>query len=259
MAEYAGIDISRWNTLIDYPTLKKAKIDGKTVKFAMLRFSYGKSRDTLFDAHYKGCRDAGIYVGAYHWLRAKNVTEARDEAQWLVQELRSYELDYPAALDFEDSELLSLGLPKERYTAIVNAFMTVLTKANYYVLLYTNPNCLENYLQISVRRKYDLWLAHWTDKPRDYGQKMWQYAALGSPEEVEKGYATAAGKVDGVTGPVDVNISYVGYARKIREMGKNRPAARYLVRGTKTVDSTSLAQTQGQLKALGFEVTVTDA
>ena len=51
MAEYAGVDISRWNTAVDYPALKNAQLKGKTVKFAMLRFSYGKSRDIMFDTH----------------------------------------------------------------------------------------------------------------------------------------------------------------------------------------------------------------
>ena len=41
MAKYAGVDISYCNGSVDYKTLKKAKIDGGTVKFAMLRTSYG--------------------------------------------------------------------------------------------------------------------------------------------------------------------------------------------------------------------------
>ena len=194
-------------------------------------------------------------VGAYHWLRAQNVAQAREEAQWIVEQLAPYQLDYPVALDFEDGALLALKLTKEQYTAIVNAFMSVLEKANYYVLLYTNPDCLENRLQISVRKKYDIWLAHWTAKPRDYGQTMWQYAALGTAEEVRKGNATAVGTVEGANGPCDVDWCYVGYAAKIRKLGKNKPVERYTVTGSKTVTAGQLAQTEGQLKALGFEVT----
>ena len=225
------------------------------MKFAMLRFSYGMSRDIMFDTHYKGCKQAGFYVGAYHWLRAQNVAQAREEASWLVEQLAAYQLDYPVALDFEDNELLALELSKERYTAIVNTFMGILLKANYYVILYTNPNCLENYLTAGVRRKYDLWLAHWTEKPASYGQKMWQYAALGTSEDVRRGYATSVGEVQGAGGPIDVNISYVGYAKKIRTLGMNRPVTRYRITAEKVVEASKLAQTEGQLKSLGFEVT----
>lgn len=255
MAEYAGVDLSKWNTGIDYDTLSKAKINGIGTEFAMLRFSYGKSRDSVFDTHYKGCKAAGIKVGAYHWLLAQSVSEARAEAKWLTEQLPGYRLDYPIALDFEDSDLLSLGLTKAQYTAIVNAFMSVLQQANYYVILYANPNVLDNYLQPSVRQKYDLWLAHWVKSPKQYGQKMWQYGALGTAAQVSKGNATMVGSVEGVPGPVDVNICYVDYAAKIRSLGKNSPAAKYLVTGIKTVDSAGLAAVQGQLKALGFTVT----
>lgn len=254
MPKYAGVDISCWNTDIDYAALKKAKIEGRTVKFAMIRFSYGKTRDKLFDKHYNGCKAAGIYIGIYHWLKATTVAEAKQEAKWLVDCLKDYEIDYPIALDFEDKELLALELTKEQYADIVNAFMGVLENANYYVILYASPNCFERKLSADLRSKYDIWLAHWTKTPRQYGQKIWQYASLGTESEVNKGYATRVGKVDGVNGPIDVNWAYVGYAARIKKLQKNRPVTRYKVTGTKTVDRSSLAAAQGQLKALGFTV-----
>ena len=241
---------------VDYRALKAGKIGGKAVKFAMLRFSYGMSRDTVFDTHYNGCKSAGIYVGVYHWLKAQNVAEARKEAQWLVEKLKSYNIDYPVALDFEDEKLLALKLTKAQYTAIVTAFMDVLEKANYYVILYTNPDCLENRLKVSMRTKYDIWLAHWVNNPANYGQTMWQYAALGTAAQVNARQATKVGTVEGANGPCDVNWAYVGYAAKIRKLGKNKPVTRYKVTGAKTVELRELNQAQGQLKALGFEVSV---
>ncbi len=254
MPKYAGVDISRWNTDIDYPALKKARLGGYAVKFAMLRFSYGRARDTLFDKHYKGCKAAGIHVGVYHWLKAATAAAARLEAQWLVSALREYEIDYPVALDFEDEALLAMELTRAQYTAIVDAFMEVLEQANYYVVLYTNPDCLENRLSTSVRSRYDLWLAHWTDTPRDYGQKLWQYAALGTEREVRNGHATKVGEVSGANGPIDVNWAYVGYAARIKKLKKNKPMTKYRVTGTRTVEGASLTEVQGQLKALGFAV-----
>ncbi len=255
MAEFAGVDISKWNTGIDYNALKSGGINGTPTEFAMIRFSYGTSLDGKFDEHYNGCKAAGIKVGAYHWLRAKNLTEARAEAKWLVDKLSGYRLEYPIALDFEDSGLLALKLSKERYTALITTFMDILEKADIYVMLYTNPNILENYLSESIRRKYDLWLAHWIEVPKQYGQKMWQYAALGTAYDVAKGYATKAGSVAGTTGPVDVNISYVDYATKIKALGKNGNRTSYRVTGTKIVEGSGLATAQGQLKALRYDVT----
>lgn len=260
---YAGVDMSFYQDKVDYKELKAGKIGNAPVKFAMLRSSYGMDKDIKFDEHYKGCKEAGIYVGVYHWLVAQNVTQARKEAQWLVELLKDYELDYPIALDFEDGKLFDLKLSKEKYTAIVHAFMGVLQAANYYVILYTNPDTLDNRLLPDVLESYDLWLAHWTRNPRNYNQTMWQYAALGTPADVEKGYATAVGKVPGMDIPCDVNWCYVGYAKKIREMGKNKPAAQYdpsIVVATKYCKTAAeLTAAENQLKSLGYGYSIVPA
>lgn len=254
MAKYMGVDLSYCNGGVDYKSLKKAKIDGGAVKFAMLRTSYGCNKDRLLDKHYNGCKAAGIYVGAYHWLRAQNVEQARQEAEWLVKLLRDYSFDYPIALDFEDGDLFALKLSKEQYSAIVDAFMSVLERENYYVVLYTNPDTILNRLTGSTLRRYDLWLAHWTHgkTPGQYGQTMWQFAAYGNVAEVRSGNATDIGTVSGSGGPVDVDISYVGYAYRIKKLGKNQPLI--TVTATKRVISGELSGIKKQLEKLGFTI-----
>lgn len=260
--KFAGVDISKHQPVgsIDYKALKQAKIKGYTVKFAMLRFSYGMSRDTVFEAHYKGCKEAGIYVGAYHWLRAQNTSEARKEARWLVEQLAPYQFDYPIALDFEDNDLFALNLSKAKYTAIVTTFMQELERAGYYVLLYTSPAALYEKLEPRILDLYDLWLAHWTDVPAQYGQKMWQYAALGTATDVAKKWATDVGKVDGVSVPIDVNWSYVPYASKIRQLGKNgkKPEKRYRLYANKDVTEKNVDGEINKLKSFGYTVKKTE-
>ena len=77
--KYAGVDLSYANANVDYRELKAGTINGFKVKFAMLRLGHGTSKDKLFDRHYKGCKEAGIHVGVYHWTYATNLTEAREE------------------------------------------------------------------------------------------------------------------------------------------------------------------------------------
>lgn len=254
--KFAGVDISKHQPIgsIDYKALKQAKIKGYTVKFAMLRFSYGMSRDTVFEHHYNGCKEAGIYVGAYHWLRAQNTSEARKEARWLVEQLAPYQFDYPIALDFEDNDLFALNLSKAKYTAIVTTFMQELERAGYYVLLYTSPAALYEKLEPRILDLYDLWLAHWTDVPAQYGQKMWQYAALGTPSDVAKKWATDVGKVDGVSVPIDVNWCYVGYAKLIKQLGKNgaKDVKRYRISACKEVGEDEADDEVKRLKTFGY-------
>lgn len=260
---YAGVDISKWQNNVNYKQLAAGKINNSPVEFAMLRFSYGKSKDTLFDAHYKGCKGVGIKVGCYHWLRAQSVSAAKDEANWLISKLNGYQLEYPVAIDFEDSELFAKKYTKAQYTAIVDAFAEVLKAAGFYVILYTNPDTLENRLNKDILDRYDLWLAHWVDKPADYGQTMWQWAALGTAAQVKSGNATKVGTVQGANGPCDVDWCYTDYAAIIRAQGKNGfPAAKpaektYFVVGSKVCKGTpALTTAKNQLKALGYECTV---
>ena len=254
MAKYMGVDLSYCNANVDYKKLKAGKIDGGAVKFAMLRTSIGCKKDTLLDKHYAGCNSAGIYVGAYHWLKAQNLTQAKQEAEWLCNLLKGYSFDYPIALDFEDSALFGLKLSKEKYSAIIDTFMSVLEQNNYYVVLYTNPDSIANRITAATLKKYDLWLAHWTHgkAAAQYGQTMWQYASYGTAADVNKGNATDVGTVAGSGGPIDVDISYVGYASKIKKLGKNTPLI--TVTATKNVTSAELSKVKAQLTSLGFTV-----
>lgn len=263
--EYAGVDLSVWNANVDYKTLKGASIEGRPLKFAMLRLSYGTTMDKRFAEHYKGCKAAGILVGCYHWLKSSTVSGAKREAEYVVKLLRAggYEMDYPVALDFEDSDLFGLGLSKTQYTALVDAFLVIIKEAGYYPILYTNPAAIETKLDKTVIKRWDLWLAHWVTKPAQYGQTMWQYAALGTSAEVSKQAATRVGHVDGVKGAVDVNISYVGYAAKIRKFKNstkletnNSALGNYTIVAVKSAVKNSLSTEQKKLKAMGYSVVV---
>lgn len=263
--EYAGVDLSVWNANVDYKTLKGASIEGRPLKFAMLRLSYGTTMDKRFDTHYKGCKAAGILVGAYHWLKSSTVAGAKREAEYVVKLLRegNYEMDYPVALDFEDSALFELNLPRAQYTALVDAFLSIIKAAGYYPMLYTNPAAIETKLDKTVIKHWDLWLAHWVTKPAQYGQTMWQYAALGTTAEVAKQAATKVGRVDGIRGAVDVNISYVGYAAKIRKLKNstklqmnNSDTGNYTIVAAKSAVKNSLAIEQKKLEAMGYTVVV---
>jgi len=56
------IDVSRWQTGINYPVLAK-QIDG-----VILRAAYGIWKDTMFDEHYKAFSALKVPIGAYHYI-----------------------------------------------------------------------------------------------------------------------------------------------------------------------------------------------
>ena len=250
MAKYAGVDLSAWQTGVDYKALSKARIQGKPLKFAMLRLGYGRSKDKLFDKHYKGCKAAGIKVGVYVWSRAENVAEARAEANWALDQIKALDIDYPIAMDFEDTNVLSKGLSREQYSAIVRAFLGSIKAANYYPILYTGKYTLQDHLDGKLLSEYDLWLAQYTKQgyQSQLGQTMWQFTVAGHPSW---DYSQQL-SVDGVKGQCDCDWSYVGYAAKIKKLGMNQPLVE--VSAKVSLPKAKAEEMASKLKAMGCSV-----
>ena len=101
-----------------------------------------------------------------------------------------------------------MKLGKRTLTDICKAFCETLEKAGYYVVIYTNPNWLENYLyKDELLSKYDLWIAEWYEDKPSYLCGLWQFSDKGS--------------VYGIDGDVDMNFSYKNYPEIIKLKGLN--------------------------------------
>lgn len=204
MAQYRGIDVSKWNGTIDWNRVKAAGID-----FAMIRAGYGKEHPNQIDKKFKqnieGAQAAGIPVGVYHYSYADSVEDAKKEAQFCLKIIAGYQLGFPVVYDIEDRE--QLRLTNSQRTELCKAFCEEIENNNYYAMIYTNPNWLDNYLIRDELKPYDLWLAHWgVDKPK-YECGIWQ--------------TTDKGRVDGITTNVDLDISYVDYPSIMKSKGLN--------------------------------------
>lgn len=170
-----GVDISYCQQGLSYEKLKE---DG--IKFAIIRTSYtgtGSHRqaaDNLLNRHVNGCISQGIDYGFYHYSCAVSVEEAKKEAQFCVEQIKPYPLPkYPVFFDVEEMQIANLG--KKAATDIVLAFIEEVEKLGYPGGVYANPSWIETYLEKErILNKKDLWLAHWTSKPAQYGQKVWQ-------------------------------------------------------------------------------------
>lgn len=200
--ESKGIDVSSYQGTIDW---KKVKNDG--ISFAMIRIVTGGSssteRDTKFKENYDGARDNGIKVGVYRYSYATSRTKAREEAHNVIDALNGRKLDYPIVMDVEDSSILSGTDSNARRTEIVLAFKDVVEDAGYKFALYANTTWLNNYLDMNQLKDVDIWVARWRDYNLGHGYNgkgnvtMWQYSG--------------SGKVSGISGKVDLNVSYKDY------------------------------------------------
>lgn len=170
-----GVDISYCQQGLNYEKLKK---DG--IKFAIIRTSYTgtgshtQAVDNLLNRHVNGCISQGIDYGFYHYSCALSVEEAKKEARFCVEQIKQYPLPkYPIFFDVEEMQIAYLG--KKAATDIALAFIEEVERLGYPGGVYANPSWIETYLEKErILNKKDLWLAHWTSKPAQYGQKMWQ-------------------------------------------------------------------------------------
>ncbi|MDO4504546.1 MAG: GH25 family lysozyme, partial [Clostridia bacterium] len=126
--------------------------------------------------------------------------------KFCLKNIKGKQLDYPIVNDIEDKEQLKLS--NRQRTDIVKAFCNEIEKAGYYAMFYCNLNWLKNYLfKDELLQKYDLWLAQWSNDKPSYSCGIWQYSSCG--------------KVEGISGNVDLNISYKNYPEIIKSKGLN--------------------------------------
>lgn len=191
---YKGIDVSKWQGKIDWPRVK--------VDFAIIRAGISTSKDVRFEENYAGATAAGVPVGVYWYLKAMTVEAAHREAAACIKAISGKKLSYPVYADIEEAAQLRLG--RDKLTDIAAAFLEDIEAAGYFVGLYSSKSHLEACFTPEIRERYAVWVAHYgvgkTTYTGRYG--MWQY--------------TDKGKVDGISGAVDLDIAYEDYPAIIR-------------------------------------------
>lgn len=195
-----GIDVSKWNGNIDWD-----KVKASGVEFVMIRAGYRGSQtgalveDPNFLVNIRGAKKAGLKVGVYFFTQAINEVEAVEEASMVIALCEGYELDYPVIIDSEGAggEGRADALDIEMRTKVCNAFCETVQHAGYDAGVYASRSWYNANLEVEELNKYKIWLAEYRSTPLYSGYyDMWQY--------------TSKGKVDGIEGNVDLNISYMG-------------------------------------------------
>ena len=165
-----GIDVSKWQGEFNFA---KAKDEG--VEFVILRGAYACEKDVRFEDYYKTCKELNLQVGVYHYSMAKSVSEARSEANFLINNvLKEKQFEYPIYMDVEDKVQGALG--KDLLTDIVIAFCDTLEKAGYYVGIYSSASFFATYMHESKLERFDKWIAQWSKSCTYKGAYgMWQF------------------------------------------------------------------------------------
>ena len=182
------IDVSCWNSGVDYDAVKASGIDS-----VIIRAGYGREvdqKDSQFENHYAGARAAGMNIGVYWYSYADSVQDAITEAEVCLECIKGKSFNLPIYFDMEENWQTALG--RATLTTMAEAFCQTIEEAGYRAGVYSNVNWFTNFLDYNrLAAEYSIWLAQWGSSSYAYDCDIWQYADDGS--------------VPGIDGNVDIN------------------------------------------------------
>ena len=191
-----GIDVSEWNGEIDWQQVKDSGIE-----FVIIRVGgRGTEGGALYDdekaqTYYEEATAAGLKVGAYFFSQSITVEEAVEEAEYVLEAVKDWDVRMPLVYDWEyvDEVARTANMDSITLTDMAKAFCDTIHSAGYTPMIYFGRSQSMDMLILEELVSYPFWLAMYSTI-MDYPYKidMWQY--------------TDAGTVPGIDGPVDLNL-----------------------------------------------------
>ena len=188
-----GLDVSRWQSDIDWTAARRAG-----VSFAFVKATEGGDiADPMFDAHTSAARRAGVPVGAYHYFYF--CRPAAEQARWFIRNVPRTSGQLPHVLDMEwnpRSRTCRFRPDGRKVRSEARRFLDIL-EAHYgrRPVIYTTVDFYRD-TGIGQLRGTEFWLRSVAGHPRETypgaAWTFWQY--------------TGTGIVPGVSGPVDINV-----------------------------------------------------
>ncbi|MCC8126413.1 MAG: glycoside hydrolase family 25 protein [Clostridiales bacterium] len=196
-----GLDVSYYQGDIDWERVKADEME-----FVILRLGYrgygsagSLNVDSSFSDNLKGAQQAGLDVGVYFFSQAVNEEEAIEEAQFVINCLDGQDLQLPIVFDPEHVtgvESRVNTVTREQFTQNAIAFCDTVQDAGYDAMIYCNMIWQAYWLDLKELADYSIWYADYQPLPQTpYNFAFWQY--------------TESGRVDGISGDVDLNIQII--------------------------------------------------
>lgn len=153
-----GIDISHYQTDVDWDKLKAIDQLGDTIHF---RFVFIKAteglliEDVMFDEHWENAKDHHIARGAYHYFLPDR--SAKIQAANFMTSVKLQKGDLPPVVDVEETK----GKKKAEIVKSLKEFLPLLeSKYKVKPIIYSNLNFIEDYLADDFKA-YPFWIAHY--------------------------------------------------------------------------------------------------
>ncbi len=189
-----GIDISKYQGDVDFEKVKAAGCDFVIMR-AMVYYQGELRIDDRFQENLTEAKAAGLKVGVYIYTFANTPELVKEQTDALCELLNGEQLDFPVVFDWEKfSNFQQYNLSMAGLRELYQVFKDELAVYGYDAMLYSSKYYLETIWQ---PENETVWLAHYTEKTSYEGNYvMWQ--------------ANCNGTIDGIEGPVDLDLYYGG-------------------------------------------------
>lgn len=194
---YLGINVNYKMGEIDWNQVAASGVD-----YAMIRVGFrGKdngriSLDKNFETNIKGALEAGLPVGVYFFSKAVTDAEAEEEATFLLEQIKGYNITYPVAFYWKygtkddgskDEEDRSIRCNGQQVMGFINTFCKKVKAAGFTASYYCDKSMGYESLDLEALRDYDMWYAEYRAVPSFfYNYQMWQYTTEGTIPGIEK-------------------------------------------------------------------------
>ena len=194
------IDLSAHQGSVDWQAVANSGVQAAIIRAGYRGYGSGKMvEDEYVKGNLEGARVNNIKTGVYFFSQAINEAEIEEEVNTLLELVGPYNIEGPIAIDVEklDAETArGNALSQEERTALVRHFCEKVKEAGYQPMIYGNAYSLFRMLNYNELTEYPVWYAYYSDNLYfPYDLAVWQYSSTG--------------KVNGVSGNVDLNVMFL--------------------------------------------------
>ena len=222
-AALIGIDVSEHQKgEINWERVKSSGADYVFIRAGYRAADNGSLHtDKNFKANMKGAEKAGLMVGVYFYSQALTPGEGKEEAEYVLDLIKDYDISMPVVIDYEiyeggrldkkiqAGELYAASL----YHDIVLGFTNTVEAEGYESAVYASHDMLTNYMQADILDDMaTIWLARYDSVANlDADYWFWQ--------------CSDKGKASGIEGSVDQNFWYVEPEKVYETRAKHKKKA----------------------------------
>ena len=187
-----GIDVSKWQGNIDFEKVKSAGCEFVIIKAAGSYIDGEMYTDPKFLENIEKKKKNNLKVGVYFNSDANSIDLAKQEIDYILNLIKDYDIELGIAYDWENfTNFNTFNISLHTLNEMADVFLKEAKEKGYKPILYSSKYCLENIW----KQNYPTWVAQYADNNTYEGEYiMWQQCS--------------DGRIDGITGYVDIDIMY---------------------------------------------------